>query len=170
MTRPIFLIGFMASGKTAVGRRLAQNLVRHLIDLDHEIERRAGKRIHEIIRLEGEEAFRIMESSELRAATGRSNTVIATGGGIVMREENRKLMASSGDTIWLDLPFDECWKRIERDKIVRPLAPNRDAAIMRWNERRDLYAQCRLRIELNGTESAEAIATRIASQISKTAS
>ena len=159
----------MACGKTAVGRRLAQNLLRHLVDLDNKIERRAGKRIHEIIRIEGEEAFRIMESSELRAAAVRANTVIATGGGIVMREENRKLMAGSGDTIWLDLPFDECWKRIERDKVVRPLAPHRDAAIMRWNERRDLYTQCSLRIELDGTESADSIATRIVEQLSKTA-
>ena len=151
----------MACGKTAVGRRLAHNLQRHLIDLDHKIERRAGRRIHEIIRLEGEEAFRIMESAELNAAAGRANAIIATGGGIVMRPENRTLMDRSGPTIWLDVPFDECWTRINRDRTVRPLAPTRDAAMTRWNERRDLYCQCKLRIELVGSESAESIAEQI---------
>ena len=161
MTRPIFLIGFMACGKTAVGRRVAHKLKRHLIDLDQKIERRAGRRIHEIIRLEGEEAFRIMESAELKAAAGRTNAVVATGGGVVMREENRTVMERSGPTIWLDLPFDECWRRIEHDRTVRPLAPTREAAITRWNERRDLYGQCKLRIELDGSESAESIAEQI---------
>ncbi len=167
MTRPIFLIGFMACGKTAVGRRLAHNLKRHLIDLDHKIERRAGRRVHEIIRLEGEEAFRIMESAELNAAAGRTNAVIATGGGVVMRVENRALMDRSGPTIWLDLPFDECWRRIKRDRTVRPLAPTQEAAMTRWNERRDLYAQSKLRIELDGSESAESIADQIIERLGK---
>ena len=158
---PIFLIGFMASGKTTIGRSLSRQLRRPFFDLDSNIETSAGKAIHLIIKDHGEEAFRDMESSELGKAAKHPRAIIATGGGIVLRESNRTLMSTSGETVWLDTPFDECWRRIETDSIVRPLAPTREAAMERWLQRRNLYALARFRIELEAMESSDDVAERI---------
>ena len=159
--RPIFIVGFMASGKTTVGRALSDRLRLPFLDLDTTIEMAVGKAIYEIIHDLGEEAFRDLESNELGKAARLPQAIIATGGGIVLRDANRNLMSRAGTTVWLDTPFEECWRRIELDANVRPLAPTREAALKRWTERRDLYALAAWRIELEGNESTDEVATRI---------
>src|SRR5215475_12880865 len=112
---PIFLLGFMASGKSTVGPLLAARLNRRFIDLDRVIEGKAGCPIVELIEREGEERFREIETETLREAVSQSGVIIAPGGGAITREENRELMSRLGITVWLDAPFELCWRRIQND-------------------------------------------------------
>src|SRR5262245_12143088 len=89
---PIFLLGFMASGKSTVGPALAARLDRQFIDLDRVIEAKVGCAIVELIAREGEERFRQIETAALREAAARGAAVIAPGGGAITRAENRELM------------------------------------------------------------------------------
>jgi len=117
------LVGLMGSGKSSIGRRLARRLRIPLIDLDDYIVAKAGKSIPEIFAAQGEEAFRDMETEALREVTGslsRERAVIATGGGIVMREENRVLLKSHPPVIWLKANPRFLAKRIDGDSN-RPL-------------------------------------------------
>jgi len=162
--RPIFLIGFMACGKSTVGPELAARLGIEFIDLDHLIEKKAGCTIGELINRDGEENFRRIETESLREVSG-NRAVIAPGGGAVTREENRAIMAASGATVWLDAPFEVCWKRIIEDPTVRPLAPDETAARQRYNDRLHLYSQADLRIAIDETSSPESIARTIVNLI-----
>lgn len=100
-TRNLVLIGMPGCGKSTVGREVAQRLGRPLVDLDEEIEREAGISIPEIFSQQGEEAFRALEHQALMRATRRSGVVIATGGGVVTRQENWKPMRRNSVVIFL---------------------------------------------------------------------
>ena len=139
----------MGSGKSIVGEALAAHLDRPFIDLDQKIIESAGRHIHTIITEDGEEEFRRRESEALGLAAHTTESVVATGGGIVLRDENRQLMRDHGITVWLDAPFDLCWHRILTDGIIRPLAPDRASALARFEARRHLYGEARLRIEID---------------------
>jgi shikimate kinase len=91
--------------------------------------------------------------------------VIAPGGGAITREENRELMSRLGITVWLDAPFDLCWRRIERDRTVRPLAPNRESAGERYDHRLPLYQKASIRVEIDESQSPEEIAEEIIERI-----
>ncbi|QQS46902.1 MAG: shikimate kinase [Acidobacteriota bacterium] len=160
----IFLLGFMACGKTTVGPVLAARLVREFIDLDRIIENQVGCTIGELIERDGEEEFRRIETRTLCEAAG-SRAVIAPGGGAITREENREIMTSSGTTIWLDAPFDLCWKRILEDATVRPLAPDQNTARQRYDARLSLYSQADLRITIDERSSPDEIAGAIVNLI-----
>jgi shikimate kinase len=147
--RPIFLIGFMGSGKSIVGEGLAARLGRPFIDLDQKIIESAGRHIHTIIIEDGEEEFRRRESEALVATAHTAETVVATGGGIVLRVDNRQLMHDRGITVWLDAPFDLCWHRILTDGIIRPMAPDRTTALTRFEARRKLYEEAHLHIPID---------------------
>lgn len=158
--RPIFLIGFMACGKSTVGPALAARLEIEFIDLDHLIEKQVGCTIGELINRDGEENFRRIETGTLREVSV-NRAVIAPGGGAVTREENLEIMAASGATVWLDAPFELCWKRILEDATVRPLAPDESTARQRYNDRLHLYSRADLRIAIDETSSPESIAEAI---------
>ncbi len=160
----IFLIGFMACGKSTVGPVLAARLGREFIDLDEIIKEKAGCTIGELITRQGEESFRQIETETLAEVSGKT-AVIAPGGGAVTREENREIMASSGTTIWLDAPFDLCWKRILEDATARPLAPDQNTARQRYDARLSLYRQADLRITIDERSSPNAIAGAIVNLI-----
>ena len=113
------LIGLMGCGKSSIGRRLAKRLEIPLIDLDDYIVAKADKTIPEIFAEQGEEAFRDMESEALREVLGRP-AVVATGGGVVMREENRALLKEHPPVIWLKAPPEFLAGRIDGDSN-RPL-------------------------------------------------
>ena len=118
MTTPI-LVGLMGSGKSSIGRRLAKRLEIPLIDLDDYIVEKAGKSIPEIFAEFGEEAFRDLESAALHEVI-HNHAVIATGGGAVLREENRLLLKSHPPIIWLKASPEFLADRIDGDKN-RPL-------------------------------------------------
>src|SRR5690606_39339190 len=90
--KPLILIGFMGTGKTTTGKALARRLGLSLVDTDREIERKTGKRISELFREVGEEGFRDLESRVLKQVLAETPGVVTTGGGIVLRPENVRLM------------------------------------------------------------------------------
>jgi shikimate kinase len=108
---PIFLIGFMASGKTTVGRLLAERLDWAFVDLDKVIEDAARKTVAEIFAAEGEAGFRKRETGALREVAARRKTVVATGGGAPCHEENIRMMLDAGRVLWLDVSAEEAAQR-----------------------------------------------------------
>ena len=109
--RPVFLIGFMATGKTTVGRLLASRTGRAFVDLDALVVEQAGRAIPAIFRDEGEEGFRARESAALAEAASRPNVVVATGGGAACGEKNLTLMREAGTVIWLKVSPAEVLRR-----------------------------------------------------------
>lgn len=124
-TGNIFLVGLMGAGKTTIGRQLAQALNKEFIDSDHEIEARTGVNIPLIFELEGESGFRDREAAIIDELTARSNVVLATGGGAVLREENRRHLAERGRVIYLQATVDQLLERTRRDRN-RPLLQTDD--------------------------------------------
>jgi len=122
--RNIALIGFMGTGKTAVGRELARRLGFALTDLDDVIERRDGRSIRQIFAQSGEDGFRRRESDALAAAAAGTRQVIACGGGIVVSAANRALLARRTVPVWLWAPLDTCLSRVAGS--ARPLLAGED--------------------------------------------
>ena len=137
------LIGLMGSGKSSIGRRLAKTLKLKLIDLDDYIVAQAGMSIPDIFAERGEDGFRDMETAALRAVLGRS-AVIASGGGVVMREENRALLKEHTPVIWLKASPEFLAERIDGDSN-RPLIAEGDtlSRLQQLAELRyPLYEEC----------------------------
>ncbi len=134
----------MGVGKTSVGRQLAGLLHRPFVDVDAEIESRSGADIQWIFDMEGEAGFRKRETKVLSDIVASSaSSVIATGGGVVMTKENRKILQSSGQVIYLSVSKEQLYERMRRDKS-RPLLQvgNREKVIDDLIELRDpLYRE-----------------------------
>ena len=116
----IFIVGPMASGKSTLGKKLAQALSIDFIDTDREIEKKAGAEISWIFEVEGEEGFRERERKVLKKSINKDDVVISTGGGIVTVKENLDLMTTKGKVVYLKTPLEIQLKRTEKDK-KRPL-------------------------------------------------
>ncbi|MEY2633744.1 MAG: hypothetical protein RIR00_2398 [Pseudomonadota bacterium] len=116
----IYLIGLMGAGKTTVGRQLARRLGRPFLDSDHEIEARTGVRIPTIFEIEGEEGFRRREIQVIDELSQESGLVVATGGGVVLRPENRQRLGESGWVVYLNVPPLLLYERTRHDRN-RPL-------------------------------------------------
>jgi len=147
MTHPtprIFLIGPMGSGKTTVGRALAELLDLEFVDLDQQIEARCGVEVDRIFEIEGEAGFRQRESDMLLELSERPNMVLATGGGSILNPDNRALMRRQGLVLWLRTSVDQQLERLARDRR-RPLlqAPDRRQRLLTLAAERDsLYTAC----------------------------
>jgi len=152
MTENIILIGFMGTGKSTIGRSLSQSLSYPVIDTDQLIEKQQGLSIPKIFEEDGEEAFRDMETALLKSLLEQSGHIISTGGGIIIREENRELLRKMGYVIWLVASPGEIYKRTSRNNN-RPLLNNEDpeGTIQKLLEARTpLYKDCaHLAIETN---------------------
>lgn len=111
----VYLVGFMGCGKSAIGKRLSFYTKLPFYDMDHEIVQKTGLTIPQIFATYGEEKFRDMETEFLQTFRDEM-CIIATGGGVAMRKENRKLMRESGLVFFLDAPFRDIWRRIATDK------------------------------------------------------
>ena len=118
--RNIILIGPMGSGKSTIGNIIARRLHREFQDSDHFIEQRTGVDVARIFDVEGEQGFRDRESNALNELLGANDRVIATGGGSILREENRQLLKHKGYIIFLDTSVNQQMHRLRRDK-KRPL-------------------------------------------------
>lgn len=117
----IILIGFMGCGKSCVGRRLSYRVKKTVIDTDKEIEKRKRKTIKEIFAHEGEEYFRHLETKCLkRLLRDKEEHVISVGGGLPMKEENRKLLKKMGFVVYLRVTPETVRERLKNDK-TRPL-------------------------------------------------
>lgn len=120
----IFLIGFMGSGKTSVGKRVAKSLGYKFIDLDKVIESEAGISINEIFDQFGEEHFRTLEKNSLDKLVDSTNTVISTGGGTPCYQNNMHMMNANGITVYLQLNEETLFQRLKDAKVQRPLIKN----------------------------------------------
>ncbi len=121
----IFLIGPMGAGKTTIGRQLAISLGFEFQDSDHDIQKRTGVDIPTIFEYEGEEGFRQREMQVIDDLTRQQHIVLATGGGVVMREENRRHLASRGLVVYLYCSPEQQFERTARDRN-RPLLQTED--------------------------------------------
>jgi len=169
-TPGLYLVGFMGSGKTTVGRHLAHRLGWSFFDLDHEIEEAEKTSIAQLFDTRGEPEFRRIESEILRQHVrsierGRP-AVLALGGGAFMDAANRDLILQNGIAIWLDCPFDRVQRRVS-DTSVRPLArdPERFAAL--YQSRREIYALADVHIPIEDDEAEHAIDALLAHPILK---
>jgi shikimate kinase len=158
-TPGLYLVGFMGSGKTTIGRHLAHRMGWSFFDLDHEIEAAEKSTIADLFDARGEPEFRRIESEMLRQHVlsierGRP-AVLALGGGAFVDPANRELILQNGIAIWLDCPFERVQRRVGGTSD-RPLArdPQRFAAL--YESRRAIYAlaDVRLAIESDDPEPA----------------
>jgi shikimate kinase len=160
---PIFLVGMMGSGKSTVGRRLATRLGREFIDADKEIESRCGVPIATIFEVEGEEGFRRRESALIDELTQRAGIVLATGGGAVLAEDNRRHLRERGYVVYLSASVAELWNRLRTDR-VRPLlrTPNPRQRVTELVAQRDpLYRECAHLVIVTGRQPAERVVREI---------
>lgn len=117
----IFLVGLMGAGKSTVGRALAARLGKTFLDQDAEIEKEQNRAIADIFACKGEVFFRDVEEAYLATFAERKNCVLATGGGVVLRENNRQRMRASGIVIYLDVPINVLVARLSKSFAHRPL-------------------------------------------------
>jgi shikimate kinase len=120
----LYLTGYRGSGKTSVGKWLEGKLLRPVVDLDDRIEHAAGMSIREIFELEGEAGFRNRESAALLAVSQEKPSIVSLGGGAILREENRQIIASSGFCVWLKVHADTVLSRLAQDSTTAERRPS----------------------------------------------
>lgn len=162
-SRPIMIIGFMACGKTEVARALGRLLERPIVDLDELIAEKHGRAAAQLIREEGESAFRAIETKALHELLeSGAQAVISLGGGAWITEANRSLIDHYRSiSVWLDTPFDLCWQRIAASHEDRPLGRTREQAEELYRARQPVYQQARIRVPVVAHESVDSIAMRV---------
>ncbi len=162
----VYLIGMMGAGKTTVGRSLAQHLGYGFLDTDEVITKAAKLSINEIFAQEGEAAFRQLESDVLGQVCAYTKLCIATGGGIILKQENWGKL-HHGLIVWLDVPIDLLYARLLEDN-TRPLlqSPNPKEKLQSLlQQRQNLYAEADLHIIIREGDTPEDIALRIIEKI-----
>jgi shikimate kinase len=161
----VFLTGFMGAGKTSVGRILAARLGWAFLDLDEEIERRAGMSVRAIFETFGEPEFRRLEAEALRQASALDDVVVATGGGTIAFPENARLLHSQGVTIWLNPAFSTLAARVGAaggfGRLDRPLFRDETQALGLYRQRLPAYRTADLTVEVGAAEAPEEVAARI---------
>ncbi len=156
--RTIVLVGFMAAGKTTVGRLVARRLGWSFLDLDSEIEARAGTSIAAIFRDRGEAAFRELESELTPALVSRHDSVLATGGGWAVRHGTIDALPDTAVSVWLDISPEEAVRRAAADPTLRPLLEVDDPvarAKALLDGRRPFYERADARIGVDGRSPRE---------------
>jgi shikimate kinase len=159
MPDKIYLVGFMASGKSTIASALAARLGWRVEDIDDLIERRERRSVAEIFAQQGEAHFRAVEREMLRMTQPIRHVVVATGGGTFMDSENRAQINLDGVSVWLDVPLVELIPRIPLDGR-RPLASSRAELERLYAVRTETYQFAHLRVDAGGG-SADAVADRI---------
>ena len=168
-TEHLFLVGPMGAGKSTIGKQLANILGRPFFDIDVEIVKSTGADIQWIFDMEGEEGFRQRESAMLlRTIASSTPSVIATGGGIVLRSDNRNAMVDAGKVVYLWVTKQQLYERTERDK-KRPLlqVEDRKSTIDLLYEQRDpLYREIADIVFRSSSFHAQQVAAELADQLS----
>jgi shikimate kinase len=158
LPRPIFIVGFMGSGKSTVSRLLAARLGREVLDTDEWVTRREGRSIERIFTESGEGHFRRVEQEALESLDPSKASVVSTGGGLFLGLAQRRFMKQRGPTVWLDAPLEACRERVGAQAGGRPLWRTEDPVALRalFEKRRAVYALADLRVDA-GPAAPEAI-------------
>lgn len=144
LSENIYLIGLMGAGKTTVGKQLAKALKLPFYDSDKAIEANTGVDIPTIFEFEGEEGFRDREQKMIQRLTELQGIVLATGGGAVVREDNRKALKKTGFVVYLQCSIDRILERTRRD-TQRPLLKTENPKVklqQLFEQRESLYLEC----------------------------
>ncbi len=163
----IVLVGMMGTGKTAVGQALARRLGRPFIDTDRLVEAREGRSVAELFQERGEAYFRDTECAAIREATDASPSVIATGGGALLRQENREALRKRSLIIWLKADLPDLARRVARGGAKRPMlkgAGSEERLRQLLKEREPVYAEADWSMDTTGksvTDVVQAILHRI---------
>ena len=156
-TPGIYLVGFMGSGKSTIGRLLADELGWNFIDLDERIESATSTTIAKLFESRGEAAFREIEHEHLqqvvKSVERGSPTVVSLGGGAFSVEKNFQLLVNNGVTIWLDCPLDVLERRVARH-THRPLARDPEKFRDLHASRRTAYARADYRVEVSDADAS----------------
>jgi shikimate kinase len=163
----LYLVGMMGAGKTTVGRLLARRLKLRFVDSDHEIERRCGVKVPLIFDIEGEDGFRARESQTLAELAALDGIVLATGGGAVLAEENRRRLAARGTVIYLRARPEDLYERVRQDRN-RPLLATADplARLHELYVQRDpLYREVADVVVDTGRQTVQSLARTLAEQL-----
>lgn len=156
MTDKLYLVGFMAAGKTSAARALAASLGWRAEDVDELIEARERLRVAEIFSRHGEPYFRAAERDILKLLLPLRRTIVATGGGTFVDEDNRAAIQLDGISIWLDVPFEEILTRLPADNR-RPLATDLAQLERLYHLRRSAYQQAHFRVDAAGARVADVV-------------
>ncbi len=153
--RAVFLVGFMGSGKSSLGKELARRLKWDFVDLDSRIENREGHSIPELFRSRGEPGFRLAETKALRDLTESlaCDTVVALGGGTFAQPENRELL-QAWRSVFLEAPLDELWSRCTDHANDRPLRKDRIEFARLYQDRLPFYRQATVTVVTSGRDPA----------------
>ena len=162
------ITGFMGCGKSKVAGALAEHLNVSFIDLDESITARTGRTPAQLIDEDGEPAFRRIETDALREVLQSGEAgVIALGGGAWIEAANRELISQyEGSSVWLDVPFEVCWARIEYAADERPLGRTKAQAAARYERRRPVYQLANTHVSICGSEELDDLISVIRSKLS----
>jgi shikimate kinase len=165
--RNLYLVGMMGAGKTTVGRALARRLKLRFIDSDHEIEARCGVKIPVIFEIEGEAGFRARESQVIAELTALDGVVLATGGGVVLLDANRRLLAARGTVVYLRATPEHLYERVRQDKDRPLLATGDPLERLRslYRERDPLYRAVADLVVDTGRQSVQVLARGLLEQL-----
>jgi shikimate kinase len=162
----IILTGFMGTGKTTVGRRVADLLKVPFVDVDETIQRQTGKSIAELFQTKGEPAFRVLESATIQELAAQERSVISTGGGALMNAQNRIFLEKNGVLVCLNARTGTLLERLKND-LTRPLLAGENAQerIERlMQERQAVYAICPVQI-VTDNKTIEEVAQEVVQKI-----
>lgn len=159
-TPGLWLVGFMGSGKSTIGKAIANNLSWTFVDLDDDIEARAGIPIARIFEEQGEAEFRRLEAEclavRVKQARNSHPLVVALGGGAFVQPVNRELLATAGVSIWLDCPFERIDRRVAGFSH-RPLARDPEAFRRLFDSRREFYASADYTVAVTSDDPDQAV-------------
>jgi shikimate kinase len=163
----LYLVGMMGAGKTTVGRLLARRLKLRFVDSDHEIEHRCGVKVPLIFDIEGEAGFRARETQTLAELTSAEGIVLATGGGTVLADENRRRLAARGTVIYLRATPEDLYERVRQDRNRPLLATPDPLGRLRelYVQRDPLYHEVADVVIDTGRQTVQALARTLADQL-----
>jgi shikimate kinase len=164
----IFLVGMMGAGKTTLGKALAHRAGLEFVDTDRILVERTGVPVATIFEIEGEAGFRKRESAVLAELAQRDGCVVATGGGIVLAEDNRRVMRESGTVVYLRARIENLWERTRHD-ATRPLLATdhpRETLETLLSEREPLYRDAAHIVVDTGSQSSSTLVNRVMTALS----
>ncbi|HSS27564.1 MAG TPA: shikimate kinase [Usitatibacter sp.] len=168
----IFLVGMMGAGKTTIGKALARHLGREFVDCDRVLAERTGVPVATIFEIEGEEGFRRREAAVIAELAEGADRVVATGGGSILAEENRRAMRESGTVVYLRARLESLWERTRHD-TSRPLLATPDPRAKLQSllaEREPLYREMAHVTVDTGSPSTQTVVKRILAALAAHAS